>query len=70
MISRARLKFLRSLGRKKVRTQEGLLLVEGFNALEEAARGGYLDEIYFGDDAAEAELGVGSGDHPRLQLGS
>lgn len=57
MISRARLKFLRSLDRKKIRAQEGLLLVEGFNALEEAAAGGFLRELFFGDGAAEAERG-------------
>lgn len=57
MISRERLKYLRSLGRKKVRLDEGVLLLEGFNAIEGAAAGGYLRELYFGEEAADADRG-------------
>jgi TrmH family RNA methyltransferase len=53
VISRARLKFLRSLSRKKVRDQEGLFVVEGFNLVEEAVATGHARELFFSDAASE-----------------
>ncbi len=58
MISRARLKFLRSLKRKKVRDEECLFVVEGFNLVEEAVATGYARELFFSDTASE---------HPRAR---
>lgn len=57
MITRARLKFLRSLRRRKVREQEGLLLLEGLNVVEEAAAFGRVREVYLADDAAASPRG-------------
>ena len=57
MISRARLKYLRSLGRKKIRHEEGVLLVEGFNTIEEAAAAGCVRELYLAPAAADSERG-------------
>jgi len=61
VISRGRLKYLRSLARKKVRREEGRLLVEGKRVVEEALARGCVEEIYLAEelDAAEfAESGV------------
>lgn len=52
MISRARLKFLRTLKRKKVRDAEGLFVVEGFNLVEEAVATGHARELFFSDTAS------------------
>jgi len=56
VISRARLKFLRSLGRKKVRREEGRLLVEGRHVVEEALARGSVEELYVADDLDAPEL--------------
>lgn len=53
MISKARLKFLRSLGRRKVRAKEGLLLVEGVHAVAEAVDSGHAVELFLGPEARE-----------------
>ncbi|MFQ5845709.1 MAG: TrmH family RNA methyltransferase [Planctomycetota bacterium] len=52
MISRARLKFLRSLHRKKARHQERLLLVEGLRLVEDAVVTGHAAEVLVGPRAA------------------
>jgi len=57
VISRARLKFLRSLRQKKARVREGLLLVEGLNVVEEAAAGGRVRELFLEDGLARGERG-------------
>ena len=49
MISRAHLKYLRSLARKKVRLDEGRLLVEGLRIVEEAVAHGGAEEIYLAE---------------------
>ncbi len=52
MISKTRLKYLRSLRQKKIRSEEGALLVEGLNVVEEAVAAyvrlltAYLDRFY------------------------
>ncbi len=53
MITRARLQFLRSLRLKKVRAEEGMLLVEGVNAAEAAVEGGFARELLLGAAASE-----------------
>jgi TrmH family RNA methyltransferase len=53
VLSKARLKYLRSLRMKKVRAQEGLLLVEGLNAVAEAVNGGHALELLLTPDARE-----------------
>jgi TrmH family RNA methyltransferase len=58
VLSKARLKFLRSLRMKKVRAQEGLLLVEGLNAVHEAVRGGHALELLLTPEARERFPGV------------
>ncbi len=50
MTSGARLKYLRSLSRKKVRREEGVLLVEGLRLVQDAVACGYALEIYAGPD--------------------
>ncbi len=57
MISKARLKFLRSLKRRKNRVHERALLLEGINLAEEAARSQMLRELYVTEGAAK---------HPRV----
>ncbi len=61
MISQARLKYLRSLSRKKVRREEGVLLVEGLRLVQDAVACGYALEIYAGPDVP---LPRGLGDLP------
>lgn len=53
MITRARLQFLRSLRQKKVRAEEGVLLLEGVNAAEAAVEGGFARELLLGAAASE-----------------
>ncbi|MEM8885302.1 MAG: RNA methyltransferase [Planctomycetota bacterium] len=48
------MKYLRSLARKKVRVEEGLLLLEGGNVVREALAAGVVEEIYRGPDAEVA----------------
>ena len=50
MISRARLKFLRSLARKKTRREERRLLVEGVHVVEEALARGCVEELYLAEE--------------------
>ena len=57
LISRVRVKYLRSLGQKKVRANEGRLLVEGVNVVEEAVACGCAEELYFSEEALDTELG-------------
>jgi len=58
VISKTRLKFLRSLRRKKARVREGLLLVEGFNSLDEALRvPGAVVGILLTQEAAQTPRG-------------
>jgi TrmH family RNA methyltransferase len=57
VISRARLRFLQSLHRRKAREEERLLLVEGYNLVEEAVRGGGAKGILLRQDAAASERG-------------
>jgi TrmH family RNA methyltransferase len=51
VIPRGRLKFLRSLRLKKIRAEEGLLLVEGWNVVEEALARGKVRELFVGEEA-------------------
>ena len=53
MVSKARLKYLRSLHQKKVRAREGVLLVEGGNVVREAVACGLADEVYLTAEAGE-----------------
>jgi len=55
--SRARVKFLRSLGQKKVRASEGRILVEGLNGVEAAVAAGVADELFLSDAASDSERG-------------
>jgi TrmH family RNA methyltransferase len=57
VISRARLKFLRSLRLKKTRVSEGLLLVEGLNAVEEAVSSGHAVELLLTDEVVDGPRG-------------
>jgi len=57
LISRARVKYLRSLGQKKVRASEGLLLVEGLNGVEAAVACGAAEELFLSDAACESPRG-------------
>jgi TrmH family RNA methyltransferase len=71
VISKARLKFLRSLRLKKTRASEGLLLVEGLNAVEEAVSSGHALELLLTDEAAAGPRGRGLGksDLPMSRIG-
>jgi len=53
VLSKARLKYLRSLRQKKVRREEGVLLVEGLNAVAEAVAGGRALELLLTPEAAQ-----------------
>ncbi|MDH3590356.1 MAG: RNA methyltransferase, partial [Planctomycetota bacterium] len=53
MISKARLKYLRSLTKRKGRRQEGQLLLEGVHLAEEAAAAGKARELFVTDEAAD-----------------
>jgi TrmH family RNA methyltransferase len=57
VISKARLKYLRSLRQKKHRTREGALLVEGLNVVEEAAAAGAVRELLLSDEVAQGPRG-------------
>ncbi|MHC4819243.1 MAG: TrmH family RNA methyltransferase [Planctomycetota bacterium] len=57
MISKARLKYLRSLRRKKTRQEEGALLVEGLNVVEEAVAAGEVRELLLSDEIAHGPRG-------------
>jgi len=57
VISRARVKFLRSLGQKKVRAAEGRILVEGLNGVEAALACGAVEEVFLSDEASESDRG-------------
>ncbi|MGH7163264.1 MAG: hypothetical protein ACREID_07255, partial [Planctomycetota bacterium] len=57
MISRGRLKYLRSLARRRVREEEGVLLVEGLNLVEEAVASGLARELLLDDAAAGSPRG-------------
>ena len=50
-LSKAHLKYLRSLHQKRVRTEEGLVLVEGRNVVAEAVATGAAREVYLTDEA-------------------
>ena len=50
MVSKARLKYLRSLRQKKVREQEGVILVEGANVVCEALASGLVEEVYLTEE--------------------
>ncbi|MEE8107104.1 MAG: RNA methyltransferase [Planctomycetota bacterium] len=54
MLSNAKLKFLRSLSRKKVRAENRQFLVEGLNAVEEAVAAGLARELYLEADLDSA----------------
>jgi len=56
-VSRARVKYLRSLGQKKVRASEGRLLVEGLNGVEAAVAAGMADELFLSAEACESDRG-------------
>jgi TrmH family RNA methyltransferase len=58
VISRARLKYLRSLRRKKVRAEEGRLLIEGLNVVAEAAAAGRARELFLTDECAASARGA------------
>jgi TrmH family RNA methyltransferase len=58
VISRTRLKYLRSLRRKKVRAEEGRLLIEGLNVVAEAAAAGRARELFLTDEFAASERGA------------
>lgn len=58
MISRSRLKYLRSLRRKKVRAEEGRLLIEGLNVVAEAAAAGCVRELFLTDECAASTRGA------------
>ena len=66
MISRARLKYLKSLGRKKVRREENKLLVEGLHVVEEAVARGCVEELYLAEDLSAPEWLEGGIDVQRL----
>jgi len=66
VISRARLKYLKSLGRKKVRRDEGKLLVEGLHVVEEAMARGCVEELYLAEDLSAPEFLEGGVDVQRL----
>lgn len=51
------MKFLRSLHRKKVREEEGLLLVEGLTLVEEAVSHGRVREILLSPEMADGQRG-------------
>ena len=53
MVSKARLKYLRSLHQKKVRAREGVLLVEGLSVVREALACGLAEDVYLTDEARE-----------------
>jgi len=57
VISQARLKFLRSLRLKKTRAQEGVLLAEGLNVVEEAITSGAARELLLTDAVAGSPRG-------------
>jgi TrmH family RNA methyltransferase len=57
VISKTRLKYLRSLRLKKNRRNERMLLVEGLNAVEEAVRSGHARELLLTREAAESARG-------------
>ena len=57
MISKARLKYLRSLRQKKIRSEEGVLLVEGLNVVEEAVAAGKVRELLLSDEVAQGPRG-------------
>jgi len=59
-------KFLRSLGQKKVRASEGLLLVEGLNGVEAAVASGAAEELFLSDEACASPRGraLGTGAVP------
>jgi TrmH family RNA methyltransferase len=57
VISKARLKYLRSLRRKKTRQEEGALLVEGLNVVEEAVAAGEVRELLLSDEIAHGPRG-------------
>ena len=65
MISRARLKFLRSLARKKVRREEGRLLLEGARVVHEALRAGVVEELFL---AESVEIPEGASGVPMDRL--
>jgi TrmH family RNA methyltransferase len=50
-------KYLRSLGRKKVRAAEGKLLVEGLNGVEAAVKAGLAEELFLADTAFATDRG-------------
>lgn len=53
-ISKAKLKFARSLTQKKIRVRESAFVVEGWRAVEEACRAGVKAEMFlFTEDAAQ-----------------
>lgn len=51
------MKYLRSLGQKKVRASEGCLLVEGLNGVEAAVACGVAEELFLSDEACESPRG-------------
>jgi TrmH family RNA methyltransferase len=55
-----RVKRVRRLARRSARLETGLLLVEGPQACREAARGGWVVDLYWTDDAARRLTGIGS----------
>ncbi|MHC4135780.1 MAG: TrmH family RNA methyltransferase [Planctomycetota bacterium] len=57
MISKARLKYLRSLRQRKARSREGALLVEGLNVVEEAVAAGEVRELLLSDEIAQGPRG-------------
>jgi TrmH family RNA methyltransferase len=57
VISRARVKYLRSLGKKKVRTAEGRFVVEGLHVVEEAVASGRAEELFLSDEASDTPRG-------------
>lgn len=57
MISKARLKYLRSLRRRKARLKEKALLVEGLNVVEEAVAAGDVRELFLSDEIAQSARG-------------
>jgi TrmH family RNA methyltransferase len=65
MIARARLKFLRSLSRKKIRREEGRLLLEGVRIAQEALRAGVVEALFL---AESAEIPAGASGVPIERL--
>jgi len=57
VISKARLKYLRSLRQKKTRSEEGELLVEGLNVVEEAVAAGDVRELLLSEAVAHGPRG-------------